>query len=112
MYLELVTTVTAVQNDLANAYAASGRMEEIGRYFLVVNKTTIEFFKYVEPPDAMQDLHEAFVNWQECGAAALEEELDKGELIDDEISQRHVEASQAFAELLGKLTAPPEEEEG
>lgn len=100
MYLELITTVTAIQNDLANAYASSGRMEEIGRYFLVINKTTIEFFKYVEPPKALEELHQAFVTWQTFGAEALEAELESGELAEGDVVKRHVEASQAFAEAL------------
>jgi hypothetical protein len=112
MYLELITTVTAVQNDLANAYTSSGRMEEIGRYFLIVNRTTIEFFKYVEPPEAMQNLHKAFVTWQELGADALEQELETGELINNEATKKLVEASQAFAEALAELTTPSEANEG
>jgi hypothetical protein len=110
MYLELITTVTAIENDLANAYASSGRMEEIGRYFLVINKTTIEFFKYVEPPEAMKDLHKAFVTWQELGAEALEQELETGELIDNETTKKYVEASQVFGETLAELTSAPEED--
>ena len=112
MYLELITTVTAIQNDLANAYASSGRMEEIGRYFLVINKTTIEFFKYVEPPEALEDLHEAFVNWQTFGAEALEQELESGELAEGEVTERHVAASQAFAQALEEAMARAEGEAG
>jgi len=112
MYLELITTVTAIQNDLANAYASSGRMEEIGRYFLVINKTTVEFFKYVEPPEALADLHEAFVKWQTFGAEALEEELDSGELAKGEVTKRHVEASQAFGEALEEALSRAESEGG
>ena len=105
MYLELITTVTAVENDLANAYASSGRMEEIGRYFLVINRTTVEFFKYVEPPEALKDLHQAFVTWQERGADALEEELDSGEPVDSETTKSHIEASEAFAAELSEAMA-------
>jgi hypothetical protein len=104
MYLELITTVTAVQNDLANAYASSGRMREIGQYFLVLNRSTIEFFKYVEPPKALENLHKAFITWQKCGAEALQEELETGKPNDSDAAKRHVEASQAFAQALAEAS--------
>jgi hypothetical protein len=104
MYIELLTTATIVQRALADAYVASGRMKEIGLYFLTHNYTTVAFFEQIIPPDKVQTLHEAFLQWQRLGIDALAEELEVGRPINSEKARQHVEASQRFAETLATIT--------
>jgi hypothetical protein len=108
MYLELITTVTALQNGLANAYSSSDRMPEIGLYFLAMNQATVEFFKYVEHPKALGELHEAFMEWQTLGIVSLREELDPKQPVSEETSRAHIQASDAFAQALAEATSPDE----
>lgn len=110
MYIELLTTVTAVQQDLAMAYTSSDRMREIGLYFLAINETTVEFFKYVEHPKKMKEVHEAFLEWQNLGIQALKEELEQTEPVESELTRRHVEASQRFSAALAVFATPGETE--
>lgn len=107
MYLELVTTSTAVQQSLANAYASSGRMEEIGLYMLALSSATIGFYGAVEPPDKCRALHEAHMKWLQLGIEALTEEMAAGQAVDSEKSRQFVQAAQAFVQSLSELGAEP-----
>lgn len=111
MYLQLITTATVLQNGLANAYTASGRMPEVGLYFLAMNQATHEFFKYVEHPKGLGDLHEAFMEWQQLGIAALREELDPKQPVTAAVTDAHIQASEAFAKALAEATGTELEEE-
>lgn len=98
MYLELLTTVTAVQQDLANAYVASDRMQEVGLYFLAINYATAAFFDQVTPPPKCEHLHEEFLKWQKLGIKALSEEMEAGKSVNSQTSRLYAEASQKFAD--------------
>lgn len=108
MYLELVTTAAAVQNDLANAYTSSGRLRELGMYFLAMNQATVEFFKYVDPPSQLEELHQGFLEWQTLGLQALRLELELEEGDDEQVTARHIEAGQEFAQGLERLAEAAE----
>lgn len=103
MYMELVTTAAAVQNDLANAYTSSGRMRELGLYFLAMNQATVEFFKYVEEPEELSDLHQAFMKWQSLGIHALRQELELEGAGAEDVTENHIRAGQEFARALEEL---------
>jgi hypothetical protein len=103
MYIELLTTAAAVQNDLANAYTSSGRMRELGMYFLAMNQATFEFFKYVDPPKELVDLHKAFTDWQSLGVQALRQELELEDAGEEDVTERHIQAGQEFAQALEDL---------
>lgn len=105
MYLELVMTAAAVQNDLANAYTSSGRLRELGMYFLAMNQATVEFSKYVDPPKELEGLHEGFVEWQSLGIEALRQELELAEDGAEDVTEAHIEAGQAFAQALEEFAA-------
>lgn len=111
MYLQLITTATVLQNGLANAYTASDRMPEVGLYFLAMNQATHEFFKYVEHPKGFGELHQAFMEWQERGIAALREDLDPKQPASEETTRAHIQASEAFAKALAEATGTELEEE-
>jgi hypothetical protein len=103
MYLELLTTATAIQQDLATAYTQSGRLIELGQYFRALNIATVLFFEQIEPAPEFQEVHDTFLAWQKLGQKALEEELAAGEPVDSEITRRYVEASQQFAAAMAAL---------
>lgn len=111
MYLELLTTATAVQQDLATAYTQSGRLIELGQYFRALNIATVLFFEQITPPPACETIHDAFLTWQRLGQQALEEELAAGEPVDSEITRRYAEASQQFAAAMAAFAAEEPAEE-
>ena len=98
MYLELMTTAVAVQRDLATAYTATGRLGEVGMYFVAVNRLTLAFFERMDPPENARELHQAFLDWQRLGIEGLEEELQAGTQVDSQTSRRLAEASLRFTE--------------
>ena len=100
MYLELVTTVVAIQRDLACIYAASGRMGELGAYFIALNYTTLKFFEQIEPPPKCTQLHVALLKWETLGLEALAEELEAGVPINSETTCHFAEAAQEFNDAL------------
>lgn len=100
MYLELLTTATAIQQDLVTAYTQTDRLEEVGQYFRALNMATVLFFEQVEPPAAFRDVHAAFLAWQKLGQAALAEEIAAGEPVDTETTRRYVQASQEFTRAM------------
>ncbi len=100
MYLELLVTATAVQQDLSNAYIASGRKWDLGAYFVALNYTTLKFFEQIEPPPDCEHLHAALLKWQSLGLEALTEELKAGAPVESEISQRFAEATKEFTEAM------------
>lgn len=104
MYLELLTTALIIQQGLAEAYVASGRVKEMGFYFLILNYTTVAFFEQLVPPESVQTLHKAFLQWQKMGIELLIEELETGGPINAEKAGQHVEASQRFTETLAAIT--------
>jgi hypothetical protein len=110
VYIELLVTATAVQRDLANAYAQSGRLPELGQYFRALSLATTYFFQQIEPAPEFRKVHDAFVHWQELGQKALGEELEAGEPVHSELTRQHLEASQQFADTLAELSgeAPSE----
>lgn len=105
MYLELLTTATAVQQDLATAYTQSGRLIELGQYFRALNIATVLFFEQITPPPACEEIHNAFLTWQRLGQEALEEELAAAEPVDSETTRRYIEASQQFAAAMATFAA-------
>ena len=100
MYLELLATATATQQDLATAYTQTGRLGEVGQYFRALNMATVLFFEQVEPPPACQEVHEAFLKWQRLGQEALAEEIEAGEPVETEATRRYIAASQEFAKAM------------
>ncbi len=86
-------------------------MPEIGLYFLAMNQATHEFFKYVEHPKDLGELHQAFMEWQEQGIAALREELDPKQPVSKEMTEAHIRASEAFAQALAEATGTETETE-
>ncbi|HRV94636.1 MAG TPA: hypothetical protein P5526_20930 [Anaerolineae bacterium] len=100
MYLELLATATATQQDLATAYTQTGRLAEVGQYFRALNIATTLFFEQVEPPAALSEVHAAFLNWQKLGQEALAEEIAAGEPVDNDTTRRYVEANQEFAQAM------------
>lgn len=100
MYLELIITATAVQQELANAYVQSNRMPEIGQYFLAINLANVSFFEQIEAPSRCADLHRAFLDWQTLGNQALAEELKAGMLVESEITRRFAASSKHFSDTL------------
>src|SRR5438067_2172284 len=105
MYLELLTTSLAVQQNLVSAYSASGRLKEIGLYFMAVNHATAIFFDSLEPPESCRGVHSAFLKWQRLGMEALAGEVsedDQGGQAKRE--QLHIEASEEMARALETLT--------
>ncbi|MCB9079684.1 MAG: hypothetical protein H6631_18925 [Anaerolineaceae bacterium] len=100
MYLELLTTATAIQQDLVTAYTQTDRLAEVGQYFRALNMATVLFFEQVEPPAACREVHTAFLNWQKLGQAALAEEIAAGEPVETETTRRYVAASQEFTRAM------------
>lgn len=104
MYIELITTAVAMQRDMARAYSALGRTQEIGVYFLVLNSATKSFFERLSPPLPCNELHATFLEYLRTGVEALREELEAGEPRNSETSRQFVTASQAFSDALGSLS--------
>ena len=96
MYLELLTTATAIQQDLAMAYAQTDRPAPLGQYFQAVNMATTLYFEQIEPPAECRDVHETFLNWQRLGQAALNEELEAGEPVASDTALQFYEAGKQF----------------
>jgi hypothetical protein len=109
MYLELLTTVAVVQEDLSNAYIASGRMREVGIYFLTVNQATVALFEQIKPPEGGEHLHETFLKWQKLGIDALAEELKAGMPLNSEAAHKYADATKQYTEALASFAAAARE---
>ena len=111
MYLELLTTATAIQQDLATAYTQTDRLEEVGHYFRTLNLATLLFFEQVEPPAACREIHAAFLKWQKLGQEALAEEIAAGEPVDTDTTRRYLAASREFSQAMANFAVAAQEVE-
>jgi hypothetical protein len=97
MYIQLITTAVAMQRDMSQRYAAQGRKQEIGTYFLVLNSATASFFERLSPPPVCTEVHAAFLKYLRTGIEALKEEVEAGLPQDSKLARQFVNASKKFA---------------
>jgi hypothetical protein len=107
MYIELLTTAVGIQERVAAGFTASGRIPELGLYFLSLNYLTVAFFENLDPPASCIDLHARFLEWERLGISALEQELKTGMPLDSEAARNFGEAGRAFGKALSVLTLSP-----
>jgi hypothetical protein len=75
MYLEVLITACAAEQEIAAAYLASGRNKEIALYLLAVADTTLAFVKTLQPPESLVAVHDAFINWHSQTLNALARDI-------------------------------------